>query len=72
MGNGPLNAQIGTYGNAVVKLSVPDMTVSVSCFGCHAYDPYRTSCHVQIAMYMRAQTASLVGMLDPSHWFPGA
>ncbi len=30
MGNGPLNPQNGTYGNAVVKLTTPDMVVSVS------------------------------------------
>ena len=30
MGNGPLDPQNGTYGNAIVKLSTPDMVVSVS------------------------------------------
>ena len=30
MGNGPLVPQNGTYGNAVIKLTTPDMVVSVS------------------------------------------
>ena len=30
MGNGPLIPQNGTYGNAVIKLTTPDMVVSVS------------------------------------------
>ncbi len=32
MGNGPLNPQNGTYGNAIVKLSTPDMVVRHSAY----------------------------------------
>ncbi len=32
LGNGPLSPQNGTYGNAIVKLSTPDMVVRRSTY----------------------------------------